>query len=133
MPKKSVKLTLQLPEGLAKEINDIVEKHDLWMSSQDFIREAIKEKMNSLLDQIAIFSRLKKISLRQYEKRDQLREMILDIQDVIRNLMEFRTLNQDNRFLEITIRDAARIQSRLVSKYTRLYGEFPFTVVEVEQ
>ena len=37
MPKQSVKLTLQLPEGLAKEINDIVEKHDLWMSSQDFI------------------------------------------------------------------------------------------------
>ena len=45
MPKQSVKLTLQLPEGLAKEINDIVKKHDLWMSSQDFIREAIKEKI----------------------------------------------------------------------------------------
>ena len=68
-----------------------------------------------------------------YMERDQLREIILDIQDVIRNLMEFRMGNQDNRFLEITIRDAARIQSRLVSKYTRLYGEFPFTVVEVEQ
>ena len=91
------------------------------------------EKMNGFRDHIAIFSRLKKIALRQYEKRDQLREMILDIQDVIRNLMEFRAFNQDNRFLEITIRDAARIQSRLVSKYTRLYGEFPFTVVEVEQ
>jgi hypothetical protein len=91
------------------------------------------EKMNGLRDHIGIFSRLKKITLHQYEKRDQLREMILDIQDVIRNLMEFRTSNQDNRFLEITIRDAARIQSRLVSKYTRLYGEFPFTVVEVEQ
>ena len=91
------------------------------------------EKMNGFRDHIAIFSRLKKIALRQYEKKEQLREMILDIQDVIRNLMEFRTLNQDNRFLEITIRDAARIQSRLVSKYTVLYGEFPFTVVEVEQ
>ena len=45
MSKQSVKLTLQLPEGLAREINDIVEKHDLWMSSQDFIREAIKEKI----------------------------------------------------------------------------------------
>ena len=45
MSKQSVKLTLQLPEGLAKEINDIVEKHDIWMSSQDFIREAIKEKI----------------------------------------------------------------------------------------
>jgi metal-responsive CopG/Arc/MetJ family transcriptional regulator len=45
MPKQSVKLTLQLPEGLAKEINGIVEKHELWMSSQDFIREAIKEKI----------------------------------------------------------------------------------------
>ena len=55
------------------------------------------EKMNGLLDQIAIFSRLKKITLHQYEKRDQLREMILDIQDVIRNLMEFRAFNQDNR------------------------------------
>ena len=93
----------------------------------------LTKKMNGLRDRIAIFSRLKKIALHQYEKKEQLREMILDIQDVIRNLMEFRTLNQDNRFLEITIRDAARIQSRLVSKYTRLYGEFPFTVVEVEQ
>ena len=91
------------------------------------------EKMNGLRDHIAIFSRLKKITLHQYDKRDQFREMILDIQDVIRNLMEFRTSNQDNRFLEITIRDAARIQSRLVSKYTGLFGEFPFTVVEVEQ
>ena len=45
MPRQSVKLTLQLPDGLAKEINVIVEKHDLWMSSQDFIREAIKEKI----------------------------------------------------------------------------------------
>ncbi len=45
MSKQSVKLTLQLPEGLAKEINEIVSKHDLWMSSQDFIREAIKEKI----------------------------------------------------------------------------------------
>ena len=45
MSRSSVKLTLQLPEGLAKEINEIVEKHDLWMSSQDFIREAIKEKI----------------------------------------------------------------------------------------
>ena len=91
------------------------------------------EKMNGLLDHIAIFSRLKKIALHQYEKKEQLREMILDIQGVIRNLMEFRAFNQDNRCLEITIRDAARIQSRLVSKYSRLYGEFPFTVVEVEQ
>ena len=91
------------------------------------------EKMNGLLDHITIFSRLKKVTLHQYEKKEQIREMILDIQDVIRNLMEFRAFNQDNRFLEITIRDAARIQSRLVSKYSRLYGEFPFTVVEVEQ
>ncbi|MHB1471336.1 MAG: ribbon-helix-helix domain-containing protein [Thermoplasmataceae archaeon] len=45
MSRSSVKLTLQLPEGLAKEINEIVEKHDLWMSSQDFIREAIKDKI----------------------------------------------------------------------------------------
>ena len=91
------------------------------------------EKMNGLLDHIAIFSRLKKVTLHQYEKKEQIREMILDIQDVIRNMMEFRAFNQDNRFLEIAIRDAARIQIRLVSKYTRLYGEFPFTVVEVEQ
>ena len=93
----------------------------------------LTKKMNGLRDHIGIFSRLKRIALRQYEKKEQLREMILDIQDVIRNLMEFRAFNQDNRFLEITIRDAARIQSRLVSKYSRLYGEFPFTVVEVEQ
>ena len=93
----------------------------------------LTKKMNGLRDRITIFSRLKKVTLHQYEKKEQIREMILDIQDVMRNLMEFRAFNQDNRFLEITIRDAARIQSRLVSKYTRLYGEFPFTVVEVEQ
>ena len=46
MSKLSVKLTLQLPEGLNKQINEIVKKHDLWMSSQDFIREAIKEKID---------------------------------------------------------------------------------------
>ena len=91
------------------------------------------EKMNGLRGHTTIFSRLKKVTLHQYEKKEQLREMILDIQDVIKNLMEFRAFNQDNRFLEIAIRDAARIQSRLVSKYTRLYGEFPFTIVEVEQ
>ena len=91
------------------------------------------EKMNGWRDHITIFSRLKKVTRHQYEKREQLREMILDIQDVIRNLMEFRAFNQDNRFLDVNIRDAARIQSRLVSKYTVLYGEFPFTVVEVEQ
>lgn len=55
--------------------------------------------MIGLLDHFRIFSRLKKITLHQYEKRDQLREMILDIQDVIRNLMEFRTGNQENLFL----------------------------------
>ena len=93
----------------------------------------LTKKMNGFRDHIAIFSRLKKVTLHQYEKKEQIREMILDIQDVMRNLMEFRAFNQDNRFLEITIRDAARIQSRLVSKYCRLYGEFPFTVVEVEQ
>ena len=93
----------------------------------------LTKKMNGLRDRIGIISRLKKIALHQYEKKEQLREMILDIQDVIRNLMEFGALNQNNRLLGITIRDAARIQSRLVSKYTRLYGEFPFTVVEVEQ
>ena len=91
------------------------------------------EKMNGFRDDIAIFSRLKNITLHQHEKKEQLREMILDIQDVIRNLMEFGALNQNNRLLGITIRDAARIQSRLVSKYSRLYGKFPFTVVEVEQ
>ena len=45
MSRASVKLTLQLPVGLNNEINAVVEKHDLWMSSQDFIREAIKEKL----------------------------------------------------------------------------------------
>ena len=51
----------------------------------------LTKKMNGLRDHIAILSRLKRIALRQYEKKEQLREMILDIQDVIRNLMEVRT------------------------------------------
>ena len=55
-------------------------------SSEHIGRDQMKtEKMNCLRDHIAIFSRPKKIALHQYEKRDQLREMILDIQDVIRS------------------------------------------------
>ena len=63
-------------------------------SSEHIRRLKMKmEKMNGLRDHIRIFSRLKKITLQQYEKRDQLREMILGIHGVIRNLMEFRIGN----------------------------------------
>ena len=91
------------------------------------------EKMNGLRDHPIIFSRIKRLSTREYERKIRTREMILDIQDTLKYLLQIRRENQDNIYLETLIRDSARIQSRLLEKYTRRYGEFPFTVVEVEE
>ena len=91
------------------------------------------EKMNGLRDQPVILGRLKRIFIRDYERKIRTREMILDIQDTLRYLLQVRRENQDNLYLESLIRDTARIQSRLVERYTRRYGEFPFTVLEVEE
>jgi len=85
------------------------------------------------IDPFGILSPFKQIQLYRHERKTRLRKMILEVQDVIRNLMEFRIDNKENRFLEFLIRNTARIQSRLVSKYSRRYGEFPLAIVEVEE
>ncbi|MGC8981908.1 MAG: ribbon-helix-helix domain-containing protein, partial [Minisyncoccia bacterium] len=45
MVKAKPKITLQIPEGLLKEINEIMKIDDKWITIQDFVREAIKEKI----------------------------------------------------------------------------------------
>ncbi len=45
MAKQKPKITLQIPEGLLNEINNIMKIDDKWITVQDFIREAIKEKI----------------------------------------------------------------------------------------
>ncbi|MDS0256680.1 hypothetical protein ApAK_03165 [Thermoplasmatales archaeon AK] len=84
------------------------------------------EKMEGVGDQSRTRCQFKTIHLYRHEKKAKLRRMIIEIQDVIRYLIEFRIDNKENRFLEFLIRNTARIQSRLVSKYTRKYGEFTF-------
>ncbi len=91
------------------------------------------EKMNGLRDHPIILGRLKRLLTREYERKIRTMEMILDIHDTLNYLLQIRRENQDNIYLESLIRDSARIQSRLLEKYTRRYGEFPFTVVEVEE
>ena len=93
----------------------------------------LTKKMNGLRDQPMILGRLKRIFTREYERKIRTREMVLDIQDTLRYLLQVRRENQDNLYLESLIRDSARIQSRLVDRYTRRYWEFPFTVLEVEE
>ena len=59
--------------------------------------------------------------------------LIMDVQNVIRNLMEFRLENRENKFLERQIKEIAHLQSSLVERYQKRFGEFPFEIVELVQ
>jgi hypothetical protein len=72
------------------------------------------EKMNGLRDHPTILGRLKRLFTREYESKIRTREMILDIQDTLKYLLQIRRENQDNIYLETLISDSARIQSRLI-------------------
>lgn len=92
------------------------------------------KKMNGGLTNLSIiYSRLKRIFLDSYENKNRLRSEILDIQESVRYLMNLRKSNQDNNWTETIIRYSLKLQNKLLAKYQRIYGEFPFEIVELAQ
>ena len=92
------------------------------------------KKMNGGLTNLSIiYSRLKRIFLDSYETKNRLRSEILDIQESVRYLMALRKSNQDNNWTETIIRYSLKLQNKLLAKYQRIYGEFPFEIVELAQ
>ena len=45
MVREGEKKTVLIPAGMLREMHDIMNKDDKWISEQEFIREAIKEKI----------------------------------------------------------------------------------------
>ncbi len=45
MPKDGVQVNTLFPEGIIKEIEEIIRKDRKWLSTQDFIRYAVAEKI----------------------------------------------------------------------------------------
>ena len=94
----------------------------------------MNKKMNGGLTNLSIiYSRLKRIFLGSYENKNRLRSEILDIQESVRYLMALRKSNQDNNWTETIIRYSLKLQNKLLAKYQRTYGEFPFEIVELVQ
>ena len=92
------------------------------------------KKMNGGLTNLSIiYSRLKRIFLGSYENKNRLRSEILDIQESVRYLMDLRKSSQDNNWTETIIRYSLKLQNKLLAKYQRIYGEFPFEIVELAQ
>lgn len=94
----------------------------------------MNKKMNGGLTNLSIiYRRLKRIFLDSYETKDRLRSEILDIQESVRYLMDLRKSSQDNNWTETIIRYSLKLQNKLLAKYQRIYGEFPFEIVELAQ
>ena len=92
------------------------------------------EKMNGGLSNLSIiYSRLKRIFLDPYRVKQRLRKESLDIQESVRYLMSFRKYNQENDWSETMIHYSLKLQNKLLSKYQKKFGEFPFKIVEVAQ
>ncbi len=92
------------------------------------------KKMNGGLTNLSIiYSRLKRIFLGSYENKNRLRSEILDIQESVRYLMALRKSNQDNNWTETIIRYSLKLQNKLLARYQKKYGEFPFEIVELVQ
>ncbi len=92
------------------------------------------KKINGGLANLSIiYRRLKRIFLNSYETKNRLRSEILDIQESVRYLMALRKSNQDNNWTETIIRYSLKLQNKLLAKYQRTYGEFPFEIVELVQ
>ena len=92
------------------------------------------KKMNGGLTNLSIiYRRLKRIFLGSYENKNRLRSEILDIQESVRYLMDLRKSSQDNNWTETIIRYSLKLQNKLLAKYQRTYGEFPFEIVELVQ
>ena len=80
-----------------------------------------------------IYRRLKRIFFDSYETKNRLRSEILDIQESVRYLMALRKSNQANDWIETIIRYSLKLQNKLLARYQRTYGEFPFEIVELAQ
>ena len=90
--------------------------------------------MNGGLTNLSIiYRRLKRVFFDSYETKNRLRSEILDIQESVRYLMALRKSNQDNNWTETIIRYSLKLQNKLLAKYQRTYGEFPFEIVELVQ
>ena len=91
------------------------------------------EKMIGLSNLSIIYGRLKKIFFDPYKMKQRLRKEILDIQESVRYLMSFRKNNQENDWSEAMIQYSLKLQSKLMTRYQRKFGEFPFEIVELTQ
>ena len=92
-----------------------------------------KKIIGGLTNLSIIYRRLKRIFFDSYETKNRLRSEILDIQESVRYLMAFRKSNQDNNWTEAIIRYSLKLQNKLLSRYQRKFGEFPFEIVELAQ
>ena len=92
------------------------------------------KKMNGgLADLTIIYRRLKRIFFDSFEMKQKLRRQILDIQDSVMYLMSFRKNNQENDWSEAMIQYSLKLQSKLLTRYQKKFGEFPFEIVDLTQ
>ena len=92
------------------------------------------KKINGgLADLTIIYRRLKRIFFDSYRNKSRLRKEILDIQESVRYLMALKKSNQDNNWTEAIIRYSLKLQNKLLARYQKIYGEFPFEIVELAQ
>ena len=92
------------------------------------------KKMNSGFANLTIiYRRLKRIFFDSYRNKSKLRKEILDIQESVRYLMALKKSNHDNNWTEVIIRYSLKLQNKLLAKYQKIYGEFPFEIVELAQ
>ena len=90
--------------------------------------------MNGGLHNLSIiYRRLKRIFFDSYRNKSKLRKEILDIQESVRYLMALKKSNQDNNWTEAIIRYSLKFQNKLLARYQKIYGEFPFEIVELAQ
>ena len=92
-----------------------------------------KKIIGGLTNLSIIYRRLKRIFFDSYETKNRLRSEILDIQESVRYLMALRKSNQANDWIETIIRYSLKLQNKLLARYQRTYGEFPFEIVELAQ
>ena len=92
------------------------------------------KKMNGGFANLTIiYRRLKRIFFDSYRNKSKLRKEILDIQESVRYLMALKKSNQDNNWTETIIRYSLKLQNKLLARYQKIYGEFPFEIVELAQ
>ena len=92
------------------------------------------KKMNGGFANLSIICRrLKRIFFDSYGNQCKLRKEILDIQESVRYLMAMKNSNNDNNWTEAIIRYSLKLQNKLLARYQKIYGEFPFEIVELVQ